>query len=197
LISLASWSFLPLINKFSIVLIIPILSLRYLLNDPLRWGLGLHYSGVLSLVCAWGFVAALSSDKNLSQKFGISKILIFTVILEILVLYHFSPNLNLATKHSREASEIESILALIPENASVSAVSSIVPHLSTRSEIYLFPNGLDETEYIILTLDRNTYPLTWNDFKRQIHDLNNNPNYKLINEQGSTYLFQKVQFEHQ
>ncbi len=48
---------------------------------------------------------------------------------------------------------------MIPPNASVSAQSHLVPHLSERSRIYLFPYGDTAADYIFLDVTGNTYPL--------------------------------------
>ncbi len=47
----------------------------------------------------------------------------------------------------------------IPANASVSAQSHLVPHLSERTNIYLFPYQDDRADYIFLDVTGNTYPL--------------------------------------
>ena len=48
---------------------------------------------------------------------------------------------------------------MIPANASVSAQSHLVPHISERSNIYLFPYADDRADYIFLDVTGNTYPL--------------------------------------
>ncbi|OGC59813.1 hypothetical protein A3A70_03080 [candidate division WWE3 bacterium RIFCSPLOWO2_01_FULL_42_11] len=192
LVSLGVWLFLPLMDRVTIFLIIPLIAARFLLNDPLRWGLNLHYSGVLSLVLCWGFVNVLLNKKKILEIFGIEKILIFTLILEVLVIAHFSPRLNVTGKRSREAHEIKSVLVVVPSNASVSASSNLVPHLAARKEIYQFPEGIEQAEYVVLTLDRTTYPLSWDQFKLKVNELNKNPDYELQAEKGSTYLFKRI-----
>ena len=47
---------------------------------------------------------------------------------------------------------------LIPATASVSAQSSIVPHISERASIYLFPYGDNVADYIFLDITSFTYP---------------------------------------
>ncbi len=48
---------------------------------------------------------------------------------------------------------------LIPASASVSAQSHLVPHISERNSIYLFPYQDDSADYIFLDVTGNTYPL--------------------------------------
>jgi len=47
---------------------------------------------------------------------------------------------------------------MIPPTASVSAQTRLVPHLSQRLSIYLFPYGDDQAEYILLDVTGDTYP---------------------------------------
>lgn len=52
----------------------------------------------------------------------------------------------------------QSIINLIPSDASVSAQSGLVPHVSQRKNIYLFPFAKDSAEYIFLDVTGDTYP---------------------------------------
>jgi uncharacterized membrane protein len=51
-----------------------------------------------------------------------------------------------------------SLIQLIPPDASVSAQSDLVPHLSHRRQMYLFPYGEHEAQYVFLDVTGNTYP---------------------------------------
>lgn len=48
----------------------------------------------------------------------------------------------------------------IPQNASVSAQSDLIPHVSERKSIYLFPYGDNYAQYIFLDVTGNIYPFT-------------------------------------
>jgi uncharacterized membrane protein len=61
-----------------------------------------------------------------------------------------------ATAHTRLA---DSIIARIPASASVSAQSDLVPHLSNRRFVYLFPYRAVEADYVLLDVTSNPYPL--------------------------------------
>ena len=47
---------------------------------------------------------------------------------------------------------------MIPPDASVSAQSALVPHISHRANIYLFPYGDDRSDYIFLDVTGDVYP---------------------------------------
>ena len=52
----------------------------------------------------------------------------------------------------------EHFIVMIPPNASVSAQTRLVPHLSHRAKIYLFPYGDDSADYIFLDSTSDIYP---------------------------------------
>jgi uncharacterized membrane protein len=62
-----------------------------------------------------------------------------------------------ATAHVQLAAQI---IARIPASASVSAQSDLVPHLSNRRFVYLFPYRAVEADYILLDVTSNPYPLS-------------------------------------
>jgi len=64
------------------------------------------------------------------------------------------------TSHNRLASHF---LAEIPSDASVSTQTSLVPHLSQRQSIYLFPYAVGHAEYILL--DTTGYPYPFKDYR--------------------------------
>jgi uncharacterized membrane protein len=51
------------------------------------------------------------------------------------------------------------LVAQIPAQASVSAQSDLVPHLSERRFIYLFPDHADAADYVFLDVTGNIFPL--------------------------------------
>ncbi len=59
------------------------------------------------------------------------------------------------TIHSEIA---QHLIAMIPPTASVSAQTRLVPHLSQRLTVYLFPYQDDQAEYILLDVTGDTYP---------------------------------------
>jgi uncharacterized membrane protein len=61
-----------------------------------------------------------------------------------------------ASAHTRAA---DAMVALIPPAASVSAQSNLVPHLSNRRSIYLFPYQADAAEYVLIDTKGERYPL--------------------------------------
>lgn len=51
-------------------------------------------------------------------------------------------------------------VAMIPQDASVSGQSDMLPHLSNRRYVYLFPYGMVQADYDLLDVTGNIYPQT-------------------------------------
>ncbi|MDQ2714376.1 MAG: DUF2079 domain-containing protein [Chloroflexota bacterium] len=60
---------------------------------------------------------------------------------------------------------------MIPEAASVSAQSSLVPHISHRLNVYLFPYGDDRADYIFLDVTSDLYPLFPFSYKTEVNKI--------------------------
>jgi len=59
---------------------------------------------------------------------------------------------------------VRSLMAQIPPEASVSAQDELLPHLSHRREIYLFPT-IEDADYILMDRLGSTYPLKTEDYE--------------------------------
>jgi len=63
-----------------------------------------------------------------------------------------------ATQINAHTGLAQRFIDMIPRGASVSAQSSLAPHLSERSQIYLFPYADDYAAYIFLDVSSDVYP---------------------------------------
>ena len=59
---------------------------------------------------------------------------------------------------------VRSLMAQIPPDASVSAQDELLPHLSHRHGIYLFPT-IEGADYILMDRLGSTYPLEAKDYE--------------------------------
>ena len=92
------------------------------------------------------------------------------------------------TAHARLAQQF---VDMIPPAASVSAQSSLVPHVSHRSQIYLFPYGDNSAEYIFLDVTSNTYPLNYAPYIHEVKSLLLDGNYGVFAAQDGYMLFKR------
>lgn len=91
------------------------------------------------------------------------------------------------TDHARTG---YSVMAQIPDGASVSAQSNFVPHLSTREEIYVFPY-LHGAEYVLVDNWTDRWPLTTDQWNIARDEIVANPTYELIVEEDGYGLFHR------
>lgn len=89
------------------------------------------------------------------------------------------------------------LMALIPQEAAVSAQSNLFPHLSQREAIYLFPDPRTaKAEYIILDREGEKYPLDDEEYERVLNSLLSSPRYDLVSEIQGFLLFRRSDEAH-
>jgi len=80
----------------------------------------------------------------------------------------------------------------IPPEASVSAQTTLVPHLSHREAIYLFPSPQTaKAEYIILDTQGDKYPLDADQYEEFLNALLSSPRYDLVSGIQGFLLFRR------
>jgi hypothetical protein len=79
---------------------------------------------------------------------------------------------------------------MIPATASVSAQSSLVPHLSQRTNVYLFPYADDQADYDFLDVTSDNYPYGPVDYRNTVRTLLLHGNYGIV-ASGDGYLLLK------
>src|SRR6266702_3420690 len=80
---------------------------------------------------------------------------------------------------------------MIPASASVSAQSSLIPHISERNSIYLFPYQDDSAEYIFLDTTSFYYPLQSLSYINQVKKLIMGGNYGVVAAQDGYLLLKR------
>jgi hypothetical protein len=80
----------------------------------------------------------------------------------------FSSQFDGIPRPNEHARRLASVAEEVPPEASVSTLSDIVPHLSNRDEIYLFPS-VAEADYLLFdsAVDGNFYPLASRDARSE------------------------------
>ncbi|MEO9058591.1 MAG: DUF2079 domain-containing protein [Ktedonobacteraceae bacterium] len=80
---------------------------------------------------------------------------------------------------------------LIPASASVSTQSHLVPHISQRTNIYLFPYQDDRADYIFLDVTGNTYPLISFSYVDEVKKVLLNGSYGVVAAQDGYLLLKR------
>jgi uncharacterized membrane protein len=83
-----------------------------------------------------------------------------------------------STAHSQLANQL---IKLIPPDASVCAQTDLVPHISNRRFIYLYPYQMTSADYIFLDVTGSVYPLTSRDvYAQQVQGLLRDTDYHTV-----------------
>jgi uncharacterized membrane protein len=121
---------------------------------------------IFSLTIKEGAILSSSSMKLLAWKvefLWLVGLLSLTLISSLRYDFRFHGSLPFSTHFTWPEVSAHTVLAqqfiqMIPPTASVSAQSQLVPHVSQRRDIYLFPYGKDSAEYIFLDTTSDIYP---------------------------------------
>jgi uncharacterized membrane protein len=151
-----------------LIMLVPVLAQKLFSDDPIRWGIFSHYSvefAPILIVGAFLVIADLKLWKTQILAGFLLLISIADVSKDLMDRWQPHPykntsvNVYLKKHYLREISYdvYHSVLDYyIPPNASVSAVSYMVPHLAFRKKIYQFPT-IKDAEYIVICDDRRNY----------------------------------------
>ena len=163
---LGAWLFLPVLSPLALVAI-PTLFERLWSSNPALWSASFQYSLVIAPILAF---AAIDSTARLQRMFpqrktfpfpfgggkggglgmGVSiAVLAAGLILSFGVVGPFDEVGTYIS--SRQVSDIQSCLTVIPADAGVSASTELLPHLSHRYQIYLLSMKHD-AEYVAIDL---------------------------------------------
>jgi uncharacterized membrane protein len=193
--------FMSLLSPSRLLLAMPTLVQNILSASPHQYSIRYHYTAPLT---AFVFVSAIHGARNLltsavwrrrlrlpmdlpAARRALAAVLIWCAVL------HYGPTLPAylrqyaRTPHARLTTEF---LRRIPAQAAVSAQDTLVPHLSQRPEMYVFPN-IAAAEYIALDTSASTVPLSADEYQRAVEVLLDGDAYRVIEQQGSLLLLQR------
>ncbi|MDQ1301849.1 MAG: hypothetical protein QG637_1771, partial [Chloroflexota bacterium] len=150
--------FLPLLAPAAAWLpALPALAILMLTWTPAQYSIEYHYTAhiipfVFGLtILGWARVISARGRAPFGRASGVLAACLLIVSLALSYQYGrlIPKRENAIPRPAPHAAVIESFLAQTPAGASVSTMSDIVPHLTTRRTIYLFPDVAD-AEYLLL-----------------------------------------------
>lgn len=181
--------FLPLLSFLSWLTVLPYLFLRFSSTQTHYWGLNFHYNATLAPFLATSTIFALSKIKI--PRYQITLYLILALIMENLFFNRLIPQtLQLNIRDVQKFNYINNTLQTLPVDAAISAQSPIVPHLSNRSRVYLYPEVLD-ADYIILDESLSYYPMQKNEFKEKKDSLKKSSEWILEKQNNSLLIYKR------
>jgi uncharacterized membrane protein len=199
---LLSGGFACILRPQYLLMLLPIFGQKMFSNDVEKWGIGSHYSiefAPLVTISLFSWIYTLDIKTKYKS--------LITIVLTALVVSatisaldrRISPNYKIPNskfydarhwKSKFDVSELNRTLKLIPDNAKVSAQSSLVPHLAFRQWIYLFPHVAD-ADYIALLNIGDYYPVDDDAYFAKINQLKDSNQWNLIYDKNSTLIFKR------
>ncbi len=212
-----SFGFIPLITPFTYLTILPNFLARFLSGEEQRHMTQFHYGASLVSLLSYGSILTTvllqRSVKHLWQKVMRqqpvwSSFIISTAVAALIFFGTYTVSLRdidlpIHRLYDRDFIELKSLprparaaldvmRRIIPEEASVSAASGLVPALSSREKIYNFPDGLETSvDWIVLSDEGNTWPYHNAEMKTAIKELRLNSDYILSFDNYGIVAFKK------
>jgi len=189
---------LPFFSSF-FFLALPPLFLALLSKNPQFYTFGIHYSATL---LPFIFLAFLEGLKNIKKFFyqlrGGRFRKVFSLILILLLAINLAnSSFWRVIKPSRYKAlgdywSVKKIIDQVPPQASVAALSAIIPHIPKRKNIFMLPET-DEADYIIVHAGINLWPYTKEQFSNFLARIEKEKRYICVYQEGEIKFFKKKQ----
>lgn len=87
--------------------------------------------------------------------------------------------------------ETHRLLAELPQLASISAMSPMVPHLACRPYIFEYPIHSDDADYIVILKTEQCYPISCEERDEDLQLLRENIRYEIVGETNMVAIFHR------
>jgi uncharacterized membrane protein len=173
IIFLAPLAFIPLLVLEPLVMVLPWIAAAFITNYPPYYMIHFHYN---AFVIPFIFIAFIKAVEYISQKTSsidarrVRKTLFVAFLCTIILSVYLnaklpgSPNTHWNYQlpiFTEQSSIYHKVLSLIPPNASILTQNTIFPHISGRSEAYMY---IPETTKILvdyILVDINSFWYSW------------------------------------
>lgn len=188
---LSRLGYLPLADPLALGLALPPLLLNTTSSFDLQKHLQVHYA---LPVIPFVFIALVSGINNLCKLFPRKSHL----IMNILCLYLLAANVAHLTAYPITAHDRKGhqLIAALPEKTTISAQTTIIPHLPKTQQIYLLPEN-PGSEYVFFDTQRFKWPMSDEEYDKTLQSMLHHPNYTLIAQEEGFYLFKKTSNQEQ
>lgn len=198
---LLSGGFLFFYRPIFLWMLIPIMMQKMYHDDPTKWSIAQQYNIEFAPLAAFCLIECLKCMSEKKQLWLASIAALLCIIITIrlcdnTVMYMDKARIRFYQKsHYQsdfETKDVYAMLEKIPKNKIVSAEGMFVPHLIDQKKIYEFPI-VKEAQYIVLSDDIHSYPLSKEKMIKNIDSLCSSPNWIHIPINNHLYLFEIVE----
>ena len=154
------------------------------------------YPSVLIILLFWAVAVGISRLSRRWQGIALSFLLAASLAAwvsnsQLWPGKHFDISRYQISRHDRQ---VENLLEELPPEAAVMAQDPIVPHISHREEIYLFPwiRQNNQPQFVILDREMRSYPLGTDEYRSVFYDILAGNEYAIVQQLDSFYVFEHV-----
>lgn len=172
-----------------LLMMLPIYSQKLFHDNYLMWGVGSQYNVEFAPIMAIGIFQVLSEIEKKKYRVIVTSIVLVLAVaatirtMDRTLLFTDKTRIRFyQKKHYQKDYDVSAVhrqLATIPKDASVSAQSPFVPHLSLRNHIYQFPI-IKNAEYIVYSRKEGSYPLSKETFDLKINELEHSKEWEVL-----------------
>jgi hypothetical protein len=146
--------FLPGLAGWRWLMAVPAFSVALLSAAPSQYAIGYHYPAIM-LPFVYYFAAAAFAKMQLKRGHAVSlgmAILVASLMMNWQFGWMMGKKYQPLPAEDAHSRAIHDLVAMAPSHASISALSDLVPHVSAREQVYLFPE-VYSAEYILFDSD--------------------------------------------
>jgi uncharacterized membrane protein len=191
--------FLPFFSVFFLLALPPVF-LALLSKNPQFYSFGIHYSATLLPFIFLAFLNGLKNTKQfLADRMGARSQKVFSLIVISLLAINFAnSSFWRIIQPSRykalgDYPQVRQIIAQVPPQASVAALSAIIPHIPKRKNIFMLPET-KEADYIIVHGGINLWPYTREQFLNFLARIEREKKYLCLYQKGEIRLFKRIAY---
>lgn len=192
--SLLPFAFLPIASPSTLIPIVEQFASRFLdYGHQQRWTLRFHYSAPLAPLLAYGAIMGIKRLKSIwPAHLLLATSLVGIFVFHAPVLTIFKPHFYFEHSWIQDTREV---LKKVPKRVSVAAQNNLVPHLSSRENIYPLPIIAD-AEYVVVDFhhnqsDYNFHTGTMEEIKKQIRGLLNSGTFSIVFQRGDAMVLKR------
>lgn len=185
-----------------LIMLIPIYGQKLFNNDFVKWGVNLHYSiefVPIITIAVYHFIKDVKIPRTaiyLAVLFMLINLGSTISLLDNRVSKYYSPvNSRFYQKqhYNREFNldEVRNALKMIPNDASLSAHTIIVPKMAFREKIYSFPYVADAEYIFLINKPYETYPLNKEDYLDKIAEYKSSKEWLIFYESDDVLIFKR------
>jgi len=193
--------FLSFLSPSHLLLTIPTFFQNIMSNSKPQYTIGYQYTAPLT---PFVFISAIHGLRNILNSASLRKhlrfrtehapsfgvIATFLVWCSIVFFGHTLPYYFVKYHMTPHTHSVNTVLRSIPDSASVSAQETLLPHLSQRPQIHVFPS-IHETEYIILDTEASTILLSKEVYRQKVEELLHSSTYGVVFMKDSVLLLKQ------